>query len=74
MSDYTAPNKNNNARPANVPTRQYGEFERIIPVRQPGRPAPAREAIPYINCPGQGQNWSELNEWRAAYGLPLVTR
>ena len=60
--------------PANVPMRHYLPSDRIE-LAQPQRwPASMREVIPYINVPGPGQTWQELNQWREAYGLRPVTR
>lgn len=61
-------------KPANVPARRYDPEDRIVPVRQPGRTASTREAIPYVNVPGEGETWDQLNQWRVTYGLPPVTR
>lgn len=59
----------NQGSPANLPAPRRSPDDVIIPVRQPGRPASMREAIPYINVPGPDETWHQLNEWRASYGL-----
>lgn len=54
------------------PVRTYAPEELIDLV---DRPAPRqRQAIPFINVPGPGQTWQQLNQWRVAYGLAPVTR
>ncbi len=54
---------------------QYDPTDLVELVGRPTRrPASMREALPYINVPGPDQTWQELNQWRAAYGLPPVTR
>jgi hypothetical protein len=71
--DYRRAFDANQGSPANVPAPRRSPDDVIVPVRQPGRPAPMREAIPYINVPGPGQTWQQLNEWRQAFGLAPVT-
>lgn len=53
--------------------RGLGDVVELVQALPFPRPASTREAIPYINVPGPDQTWQELNEWRAAYGLPPVT-
>lgn len=64
----------NQGRLANMPPRRYHPEDRIELVRQPNRPASTRAAVKGINVPADGETWQELNQWRARYGLPPVTR
>jgi hypothetical protein len=57
-----------------APYRTYRPDDRIELTHAQRRPASMREAIPFINVPGPGQTWQELNQWREAYGLRPVTR
>lgn len=71
MRNYTAQDQDD--IPANVPFRHYlpSDHIELVGVR---KPTSMREAIPFINVPGPGQTWQELNQWREAYGLRPVTR
>lgn len=62
----------NQGSPSNVPAPRRSQDDVIIPVRQPGRPASMREAVPSINVPGPGETWQLLNEWRTSYGLSPI--
>jgi hypothetical protein len=67
----TDPNDENYAGEPGVAYQHFHPHDRIVVA---GRPAakPKREAIPYINVPGPGQTWQQLNEWRQAFGLATV--
>lgn len=73
MRNYNSRNQGAAGSPANVPMRHYSQDD-VIELVRPSRPASMRPAIPGINCPGEGEDWQELNAWRARYGLDPVTR
>jgi hypothetical protein len=65
---------NYNPADQNLPTPRRSSDDLVELVgRSTRHPASMRQAIPYINVPGPGQTWQELNQWRAAYGLRPVT-
>lgn len=72
---YTADNNSHNVPQPRRRQHQYDPSDLVELVGQPTRrPASMREAVPFINVPGPGQTWQQLNQWREAYGLRSVTR
>ncbi len=70
MRNYNPANQTN----VPAPRRSPDDLVELVDDQPTRRPASMREAVPYINIPGPGQTWQELNQWRAAYGLRPVTR
>lgn len=69
------------AQSANVPgdtstyaitKRHYDPEDRIALAQPERRPVSMREAIPGINCPGEGDTWDDIHAFRAKWKLPPV--
>lgn len=64
-------------QPSNVPAKRrqhdYQPDDVVELAGRPSRPASMREAIPGINCPGEGETWADIHAFRAKWNLSPVT-